>query len=259
MPTDRTHARLNPLRLGRGEHRHSCIQILFGLGGVVRCEMDAGIFDVSMHSIGIVPRQAPHFFAGLSEESRLLVIDLYLEDDVLRRMARLDRSISFEGAFLQPRVFPVPAALRPVIDYATSQLKPGPCEDFLVAQQWATTFALQVQRLLGTATGAPDERFERFIDARLSMPPSNRELQRHIGMSGSALNQWCHRHYGLTPQQVVLRRRLDWASHRLRARPDLSIAQVAHEAGFADTPTFSRAFRRVYGSTPSTARQHVDD
>lgn len=77
-------------------------------------------------------------------------------------------------------------------------------------------------------------------------------MQRHLGLSGAALHAWCRREYGLAPQRVALRRRLDWARERLRGA-DMAIARRAHEAGFADTASFSRAFRRRYGIPPSAA------
>ncbi|WP_423823146.1 AraC family transcriptional regulator [Salinisphaera sp. SPP-AMP-43] len=260
---NQTDARLNPVQLGQGQHRHGFTQLLFGLSGAVVCDMATGAFEVSAHQIGIVPRNASHYFAGRTENSRLLVVDLFLDDDVVRQIQTLDARQSFDDVFMAPRLFGLPSELRPMVDCAVPQLGHAARTNRLLSHQWATMLAVQVYRLL---TAAPErrpreERFQHLIDCRLDTPPSNAELQQHLEMSGSALNQWCRRRYGLSPQQVVMRRRLYWGMDRL-INSNHSIGQIAHDMGFADAPSFTRAFGRVYGTSPGAARragtEHAD-
>ncbi|MGB7757471.1 MAG: AraC family transcriptional regulator [Salinisphaera sp.] len=257
---NQTHARLNPIRRGCGEHRHSFAQLLFGLSGVVRCEMAAGAFDVSVDRIGIVPNAARHFFAGRSEDSRLLVVDLFLDDHAVRDIERVEPQSGFRELFEAPRAISAPADLRSLITCAASQLARMPVGSRLMAQQWATMLAVQVHRLLAAPSLAPTrskrERFHDLVDARLATPPSNTELERHLNMSGSALNQWCRAHFGMPPQRAVLARRLGHAHDRLRYS-EQSIAQIAHDTGFADAPSFTRAFVRVHGTTPGAVRRSL--
>lgn len=255
---NQTHARLNPIRKRQGEHRHAFTQLLFGLGGAVRCEMAAGAFDVSVDRIGIVPNAARHFFAGRSEDSRLLVVDLFLDDDAVREIERVEPRSGFRELFDAPRAFAAPADLRYLITCAASQLARAPDDSRLMAHQWATMLAVQVHRLLAAPSSAAvrskRDRFNELVDARLAAPPSNAELQRHLGMSGSVLNQWCRAHFGVSPQRAVLARRLDWARDRL-LYSDHPIARIAHETGFADAPSFTRAFVRVHGISPGAMRR----
>ncbi len=61
---------------------------------------------------------------------------------------------------------------------------------------------------------------------------------------------------GVTTQQYVLRVRLEHACRLLRHRDnELSVAQVGYECGFDDAASFSRAFRRVYGVSPTQYRE----
>ncbi|AWN14769.1 AraC family transcriptional regulator [Salinisphaera sp. LB1] len=255
---NQTHARLNPIRRGHGEHRHAFTQLLFGLGGAVRCEMASAEFEVSTGRIGIVPCHARHFFAGRSEDSRLLVVDLFLDDDTVQQIQTIEPCAGLHELFEAPRAFAMPAELRLLIACAASQLVQVPNGSRLLAHQWATMLAVQVYQLLADrAAGTTDSKHERFqtlVDSRLASPPSNAELQRHLGMGGSALNQWFRCHYGVPPQQAVLARRLNWARDRL-LQSDHSIAQIAHEIGFADAPSFTRAFVRVHGTTPGAMRR----
>lgn len=62
------------------------------------------------------------------------------------------------------------------------------------------------------------------------------------------------REYGVTVGQYARGLRLDWASARL-ALPDVSLAEVAAGAGFADQSHFTRAFRAYTGVTPGRYRE----
>lgn len=259
---NQTQARLNPIRRGSGEHRHSFAQLLFGLGGTVHCEMAAGAFEVSTDHIGIVPTDAEHFFAGRTDDSRLLVVDLFPDDAAVRQIQELEPRAGLLQMLQSPRSLPMPGELRVLIGCAAAQLAQGPDADRLVAHQWATMLAVQVYRLAAGHAELPRDdkraRFEALVDARLDTPPSNAELQRHLGMSGSALHQWCRTCYHAAPQQAVLARRLHWARQRL-LNTNVAIARIAHETGFADAPSFTKAFARVHGVTPGALRRGVGD
>ena len=60
---------------------------------------------------------------------------------------------------------------------------------------------------------------------------------------------------GITTQQYVLRIRMEYARLLLRQSPELSIFDVSCRCGFDDATSFSRAFRRTYGQTPSQYRE----
>lgn len=254
-----TLARLNPLRRGCGEHTHVFTQLLFGLGGTVHCDLCDGAFDVSCGQIGIVPRQALHYFVGRDDNSRLLVVDLYMEDEIVRQMEAVDTETGFDDLFVTPRAVELPCELNPLVSYAARQLGEGPAGPSVLARQWARMFALQAYELLRGSPRPMDSRPERLyalIDARLADPPDNAALEQHLAMSGSALNQWCHLCFGQTPQQVVLRRRLAWARQWL-IETDRPIGRIAYDTGFADAPSFTRAFRRVYAATPAALRREA--
>jgi AraC family transcriptional regulator len=59
---------------------------------------------------------------------------------------------------------------------------------------------------------------------------------------------------GLPPHQYVILRRVERAKHFLQAGTDLSLAEVAANAGFSDQSQFTHHFKRLVGVTPGQFR-----
>lgn len=64
------------------------------------------------------------------------------------------------------------------------------------------------------------------------------------------------RHFGKSPQQFVLERRLSWAMTWLQTTR-LPLSRIAMDLGFSDSSSFSRAFRKQFGCPPSSIRNTV--
>ena len=59
---------------------------------------------------------------------------------------------------------------------------------------------------------------------------------------------------GRTTQQFAMKVRLTHASNLLKNNTDMAISEVAFRCGFEDATSFSRAFRRTFGKSPSQYR-----
>lgn len=76
-----------------------------------------------------------------------------------------------------------------------------------------------------------------------------------VGVTAPTLRKGFKAGLGTTVTEFVQAVRLDWARERLAsACESRKIAAIAVDAGFADGPTFSRAYQRRFGETPSQAR-----
>jgi AraC family transcriptional regulator len=62
---------------------------------------------------------------------------------------------------------------------------------------------------------------------------------------------------GLPPHQYVIARRVERAKQFLQTGSDISLAEVAAEAGFSDQSQFSHHFKRLIGVTPGQFRKRV--
>jgi AraC family transcriptional regulator len=59
---------------------------------------------------------------------------------------------------------------------------------------------------------------------------------------------------GLPPHQYVISRRIERAQFLLRTNRELSLAEAADRAGFADQSHFCLHFKRIVGVTPGQFR-----
>lgn len=89
-----------------------------------------------------------------------------------------------------------------------------------------------------------------YTDARLAAPIALEDLARAAGVSVRALNELCHRHFGITPMQLLRQRRLDAARQSLRMRPDASVTEVAIGVGFGHLGRFARYYQERFHELP---------
>lgn len=64
--------------------------------------------------------------------------------------------------------------------------------------------------------------------------------------------------FGMTPMDAVKRYRIKRAGNQLAFRDLLSITDIALQAGYQNSESFSRAFTQLLGCTPSEFRQSAD-
>ena len=103
---------------------------------------------------------------------------------------------------------------------------------------------------------APHAQLARAVDLarrRFATPLLVADLAEAAEMSVAQLERISRRILGLTPKQLIMRFRLEEALRLLTTTAD-PIVDVATACGYYDQSAFSRHFRRVVGTTPSTHR-----
>jgi AraC-like DNA-binding protein len=106
--------------------------------------------------------------------------------------------------------------------------------------------------------GLPAVRLRRvlsYIDASLAEPLTVRSLACVAGMSPSHFTMLFKRSTGLSPYEVVQRRRISRAKELLHD-PSHTIAAIGCQLGFSSQAHFTTVFRRRIGVTPSAYRLH---
>jgi AraC-like DNA-binding protein len=93
-----------------------------------------------------------------------------------------------------------------------------------------------------------------LVHERLTEHLTVADLARVAGCSPSTLDRRIRKVFSLSPQQLVLRTRIDHAASLLTAT-DLPIAEIAAASGFYDQAAFTRTFGRLTGETPAQFRR----
>ena len=89
----------------------------------------------------------------------------------------------------------------------------------------------------------------KFINANLANVITISDLADLNKLSESQFRRNFQRELGVSPQQFILRARLQASAHLLRSRSK-SISVVAFDCGFSDQSYFSRQFKKFFGKTP---------
>jgi AraC-like DNA-binding protein len=92
-----------------------------------------------------------------------------------------------------------------------------------------------------------------YIEAHLDASFSLAELEAATGHDRWQLSRDFRAAFGTSPYRYLTLRRLDRARRMMLA--GRSIAETAHESGFADQSHFSRMFKRAFGLTPDGWRR----
>jgi AraC family transcriptional regulator len=93
-----------------------------------------------------------------------------------------------------------------------------------------------------------------YIEEHLGAGPTLDEMAAAARLSAYHFARQFKAATGLPPHQYVIARRVERARLLLQQGGDLSLAEVATQAGFADQGHFSRHFKRLVGLTPGQFR-----
>ncbi|WP_136255710.1 GlxA family transcriptional regulator [Onishia niordana] len=93
-----------------------------------------------------------------------------------------------------------------------------------------------------------------LMEANLETPLGIGDLAEALDLSWRRLERLFVRQLGTSPQRTYMARRLDHA-HRLLRETRHSVMEVALACGFGSASSFTRAFRRHHGLTPSELRR----
>lgn len=92
-----------------------------------------------------------------------------------------------------------------------------------------------------------------LVDRAYAEPLDVAALARHAHVSPAHFSRRFKAAFGETPYQYVLTRRIERAQELLR-NTDLPVTDVCLEVGFQSLGSFSSAFSRVAGTTPTAYR-----
>jgi AraC-like DNA-binding protein len=200
-----------------------------------------------------------------AERTLLVCIEIRLShDDVSGLIARLPRVIhvrggDFTGDHLQNTLDALGAeamVARPGHPLVTRRL----IEVLLVQtlRGWLQRDDAQVRGWLAAIEDPKIGEALALIHERPDEPWTIERLARRVGASRSRFCERFTEVVGESPVAYLTRFRMQRAAILLRARAELSVAQIAERAGYDSEAAFNRAFKRVLGVPPGRYRKAGD-
>jgi len=126
-------------------------------------------------------------------------------------------------------------------------------DDEVVAAWIATCHQFALRLVRGMALHTPLMDLRLALGRDLSHPWTNSEMAGVLQVSEAKLRSLCLEETGSPPKQMLTRMRLKHAAELLRTTP-ASIQDVSRQVGYESPFAFSKAFRRMFGCSPSEAR-----
>ena len=102
------------------------------------------------------------------------------------------------------------------------------------------------------------KRVVEFIEEHLAEDVSLVTLAELVDLSVFHFARAFKQSFGAPPHRYHMARRMDRARSLLQ-RPGLSVTQIGIQIGFRETSSFTRAFRKITGLTPTEYRGHRED
>ena len=208
---------------------------------------------------------AGHRFYGW-QTPRVLTRVTYIYVDL---SDRLDRETGIAGAEISPRLF----FFDPAVWDTALKLKAEVGNSDPWSREYAETLSLvlmhELFRLERTAPatarpvrgGLPEwqqKRVVEFIEEHLAEQISLAALAELADLSLYHFARAFTQSFGAPPHRYHMARRMNRAKSLLQ-RPALSVTEIGARIGFRETSSFTRAFRKFTGLTPTEYRRHRED
>ena len=137
------------------------------------------------------------------------------------------------------------------------------CQPMYVEKIQGELIALlaDIVRVLGkhteTSANSCENRVENIesylLEHRFDNNCSCEGLAKHLHLSRRQVHRLCQQYYGSSFRQLLTSMRMETAAYRLQTT-NISVGELALELGYASVASFSAAYRRYFGHSPSHGR-----
>ncbi|PSW46283.1 helix-turn-helix domain-containing protein [Photobacterium leiognathi] len=222
-------------------HHHDYPQIIIGLTGQSELATDDSSFCLSSGMGCLIDANVKHSFCG-TPNNQVLVMNLP------PFVSTPDVDMFGRGHFS------LDARTHQLISLLATELKES-ANDGVLSQSISNTLQCLIKRSLMYFDEKRVERLnmaliDSYIDQHIQQKISVAELSSVAFLAQSQFYALFKSQMGITPHQYVLRKRLDLAK-QLIAERQKPLSQVAQLCGFSSQSSFSQAFRRLYGTSPT--------
>lgn len=231
-------------------HDHAYTQIVIGLKGQAEFDVN-GVGNLIGPGQGcVVSAFSDHAFGGVIGSSDILVLNLpEVTDDspiILSKLNELARSDIY---------FQLDSQIRQLIQMLVIEMQTSP-DDLLLSHACNDTILALLHRHISTfSTDSREKRIDidaidRYIETHLRKKISVLQLAGSVFLGESQFHTLFKEQSGITPHQYVLNKRID-AAKALIEQGKFSLSHIADLTGFTGQSTFTHAFSRLQGLSPS--------
>lgn len=246
------------------EHFHQDIELLFVLEGVLDVMIGEQVTHMKEEDILVVNANKKHSLEG-SEDVLFarLYITYQLVNDIFESMNIIfwcDSTRSDNERYDELR-----GAMKQLLNHYLST-QGGVANFGHIALCYQVMDILSVHFLVksGDKEGMGDiDRFEdriaqinNYIRANYSQPISMKDLSEKLYLSNGYLSRFFKKNYGMSFAEYLTNIRLFHAVDDL-LYSNIPIIRVALDNGFSNVAVFNKAFKNIYGETPSAFRKHA--
>lgn len=220
-------------------------QVVEGRGYLV---VDGRRYEPAAGDVYLVPAYTEHEY-GSSADAPWTKLWFNTEGPLVQRLVDL---YHLNGVHHVPKL-----DLRELFERAQSAIRANPAEAHKLAALAVHEIVIEIARKLrrDRSPQAPPEaeRLKAFLDANVGGAAALETLAELVHKSPSQTIRIFKRHWGCTPHQYLLRRKLETAQ-ALLANTAMGVKEVAFQLGFPDEYYFSNLFKAKTGKSPSSCR-----
>ncbi|WED23548.1 AraC family transcriptional regulator [Vibrio sp. JC009] len=231
-------------------HDHSYSQIVIGLSGKSEFDVNGSGNYIGPGQGCIVTAGADHAFGGVIGRSDILVLNLpSLTDTNTRLSARISDLVRSDV------YFQLDSQIRQLIQMLVQEMQTSPEDEILSRACNDTVMALLSRHISAFKPSAKSVRLDmdqldRYIESHLSRKITIAQLAGSVFLGESQFHLLFKEQSGITPHQYVLNKRIDFAKSLIEQGGG-SLTHVSRLCGFASLSTFTHAFSRLTGFSPT--------
>jgi AraC-like DNA-binding protein len=231
-------------------HSHSYAQVVVGLQGKVEFDICGAGSLIHPGQGCIVTQDASHTFGCVNAPSDILVLNLTAETEHGAEMLAKLNSIARVEQYFQ-----MDNQLRQLIQMLVTEVYSSP-DDLLLSRACNDTIIALLHNHIRAFHADPGNirldmtALDLYIERHLSNKLTVTQLAGSVFLSESRFYSLFKKQTGMTPHQYVLRKRIDKAKTYLE-QGKASLGHIADLTGFSDHSSFTHAFTRLQGLSPS--------
>ncbi len=231
-------------------HDHAYTQVVIGLKGQAEFDVNGAGNLIGPGQGCVVTASTGHAFGGVIGSSDILVLNLpQLTNDSPLMLSKLNE-LAHSDVFFQ-----LDSQIRQLIQMLVTEMQTNP-NDLLLSHACSDTILALLNRHTSTfSTDCRESRLDidaidRYIEMHLSKKISVLQLAGSVFLGESQFHTLFKSQTGVTPHQYVLNKRIDAAKAYIE-QGKFSLSHIADLTGFTGQSTFTHAFSRLQGLSPS--------